>query len=127
MNAALTAAPVLQTKNVRLGLAPIDSILNFQVHDGKGSEAHAILLLGTQTISTWVTSELVDKIATVTLVSSGQYQLQITCPFTTTKSTDISVDIEVLAKGGAKITSRKKSFSGQVPDSARVIADVFVP
>ena len=90
------------------------------------SEAHAILLSGTQTISTWVSSELVDQIATVTLVTSGQYQLQITCPFTTTRPTSISIDIEVRAKGGAKITSRTKNFSGQVPDSARVIADLFV-
>lgn len=127
MNASLKAAPILQTKNVRLGLAPIDSVLNFEVHDGNGSEAHAILLLGTQTISTWITSELVGKIATVTLVSPGQYQLQISCPFTTTKSADISVDIEVRAKDGTKLTSRTKNFSGKVPDSARVIADVFVP
>jgi hypothetical protein len=126
MNAVLNAIPVLQTKSVRLGLAPRGATLNFQVQDGAGFEAHAILLLGTQTISTWVSSELIGKVATVDLVSPGQYQLQVTCPYTAKKPTSIGISFEVLANG-TKITSRTKNFSGQVPDSARAIADVFVP
>ena len=126
MNAALNAIPVLQTRNVRLGLAPRGSTLNFEVAAGPGFEAHAILLLGTQTISTWISSELIGNVATVDLVSPGQYQLQVTCPYTAKKLTNISINFEVVANG-AQITSRTKNFSGQVPDSARAIADVFVP
>jgi len=126
MSSALKAAPILQTKNVRLGIAPKRSTLNFKVNAGSGFEANAILLLGTQTISTWVSSELIGKVATVDLVSSGQYQLQVTCPYTSTTPASISINFEVVAKG-ATIASRTKNFSGQVPDSARAIADVFVP
>ena len=119
-------APNLQTRNARLGFAPRDSTLSFRVHAGPGFEVEAILLLGTQTISTWVSSELIGKVATVDLVSAGQYQLQITCTFTGKDPANITIDLEVRAKG-ATLTSRSKNFSGKSPDSARVIADVYLP
>jgi len=120
------AAPDLQTKNARLGFAPRGSSLTFHVQAGLGFEAEAILLLGTQTISTWVSSELVGKVVTVDLVSAGLYQLQVTCTFTGKSISNITIDLEVRAKG-ATLTSRSKSFAGMAPASARAIADVFLP
>ena len=120
------SAPDLQTRNARLGFAPRGSSLIFHVQAGLGFEAEAILLLGTQTISTWVSSELVGKVVTVDLVSAGLYQLQITCTFTEKAPTNITIDLEVRAKG-ATLTSRSKSFIGMAPGSARAIADVYLP
>ncbi len=120
------SAPDLQTKNARLGFAPRGSSLSFHVQAGSGFEAQAILLLGTQTISTWVSSELVGKVATVDLVSAGQYQLQITCTFKEKEPTNVTIDLEVRAKG-ATLTSRSKSFTGMAPGSARAIVDVYLP
>lgn len=126
MNSTADAAPDLQTKNARLGFAPRGSTLSFHVQAGSGFAAEAILLLGTQTISTWVSSELVGKVATVDLVSGGQYQLQITCAFTEKTLTNVTIDLEVRAKG-ATLTSRSKNFIGMAPGSARAIADVYLP
>ncbi|HEY6123295.1 MAG TPA: hypothetical protein VIV63_01490 [Steroidobacteraceae bacterium] len=122
----IDTAPNIQTKNARLGFAPRGSTLSFLVQTGSGFEAEAILLLGTQTISTWVSSELVGKTATVELVSAGQYQLQITCRFTEKNLTNITIDLEVRAKG-ATLTSRSKNFTGTAPGTARAIADVYLP
>lgn len=120
------SAPDLQTKNARLGFAPRGSSLCFHVQAGLGFEAEAILLLGTQTISTWVSSELVGKSATVDLVSAGQYQLQITCTFTEKILTNVTIDLEIRAKG-ATLTSRSKNFTGTAPGRARAIVDVYLP
>ena len=100
--------------------------MSFHVQAAPGFEAEAILLLGTQTISTWVSSELVGKVTIVELVSAGQYQLQITCTFTDKVPTHVAVDLEIRAKG-AILTSRSKSFTGKAPEVARVIADVYLP
>jgi hypothetical protein len=124
MNA--NTAPVIDSRNVRLGIAPQNAILEFGIDQGTGFEASAILLLGTQTIATWVSSELIGTSDTVPLVSPGQYQLQVTSKFTSNQSTTISMNFDIKDNNGS-IISRSRSFTGQRNGAARAIADVFVP
>jgi hypothetical protein len=126
MNATTEASTTVDSRNVRLGSAPRGATLEFGIAQDRGFEANAILLLGTQTISTWVSSELMGKTDTVPLVSSGQYQLQISGKFTTTQETTVQMTFEIRGDAGS-IIARSKSFTGKRGGIARAIADVFVP
>jgi hypothetical protein len=106
---------------VPLGPAPAGSTIKFEVLDATGFEARAILLRDTETIATWVSSELIGIPVSEALVVAGFYTLQITCVFTNKKPGTVNIEFQI--NGGAKVPV---SFSGQRPDVARAIADVFI-
>lgn len=116
-----TAKASFHGVSVPLGSAPADSTIKFKVQNGKGFEARAILLRDTETIATWVSSELIGVSVSEALVVPGFYTLQVTCVFTSKKPSPVNIDFQL--NNGAKAPV---SFSGQRPDVARAIADAFI-
>jgi len=116
-----TAKSKFQGVSVPLGSAPAGATIKFKVQDTPGFEARAILLRDTETIATWVSSELIGIPVSEALVVAGFYTLQITFVFTHKKPATVNVDFQI--NNGTKVPV---SFIGQRPDVARAIADVFI-
>ena len=107
--------------SVPLGTAQAGSTIKFKVQDGRGFEARAILLRDTETIATWVSSELIGVSVSEELVVPGFYTLQVTFVFTSKKPSTVNIAFQL--NNAAKVPV---SFSGQRPDVARAIADAFI-
>jgi hypothetical protein len=129
-----SAAPKFDTKNIPLGSAPLDSTLFFEVAKGVGFEANAILTrmrrvgkkIVTEIVQTWQSSQLIGTGQSIVLDKAGQYQLQITCPYTSKKTTTIDMKWRTADDEDTGLADQSESFSGSKGAVARAIADVTV-
>jgi hypothetical protein len=88
--------------------------LDRQVQDSgrQGIRGAAILLRDTETIATWVSSELIGVSVSEALVVPGFYTLQVTSVFTSKKPGTVNIEFQL--NNAAKVPV---SFSGQSPTS----------
>lgn len=107
--------------SVPLGTASAGATIRFKVQKATGFEARAILLRDTETIATWVSSELIGTAVSESLVVAGFYTLQVTFVFTSKKASVANIEFQI--NNGTKVPV---SFSGQRRDVARAIADAFI-
>ena len=116
-----STAPKFQNISVPLGVAPVGATISFHVHDGPGFEANAILLQETQTLGTWVSSELLGETISETIATPGFTVLQITCVFTSANPSSVAIDFQLGNDPPVQV-----SFSGQKGDVVRTLADFFI-
>jgi len=116
-------------QRIPFGLAPVGSVITFQIHPGAGFEATAMLVRSTTPVASWESTELIavpqPPPASEPLVVPGFYSLQVTIPFTSTVPSNCTIDVGLAIPGGGG-GLQTITFQGVVNDVARLVADVVV-
>jgi hypothetical protein len=116
-----SSSPKFQNISVPLGDIAVGSTIEFSIPDADGVEVNAILMQRTQTLATWITSELLGTTVSETIATKGFTVLQVTFIFTSAAVTVLTLDLQLGESEPVQV-----SVSGKKGDVVRVIADFFV-